>query len=786
LLYLPLFYIREYLFSRGYFASEALIDKWVPKLKSGLEVSQQEMAGACVYIIKDLATGRFFRLRDKEYYIATLFDGINGPDEIAAKFKEKFGIELPPEQVSQFAEQLKKMGLMVDSSEEEAVTPQKSKRSIWGKLLFIKIKAFNPDNFIEKSYKIIRPFYTATAIYLYGALTLLAVLLTLFNIESLKEQSNTFFVAEIIPLIWITVFIVTIIHELSHTYACRLNGGKVTDMGFLLLYFQPCFYSNVSDAYLFPEKRKRIEVTIAGIISQIVVWALATLIWRVTSQDNWVNSMAFIIIALSFIAIAFNFNPLLKLDGYYFLVDYLDIPNLRQKAFLYIRQNFLGLAKGETPLEANPREKKIYRLYGTASLIYSGLLIGYIVYRAGAFINDKIGVIGVALLVFVILYLSCDAMRKGKIFRVLYDQRGEILKPRRIVIYSAVLLIIFIVLFIVHYPMRVTNECLTTPLEQIYLKTGTSTGLVELFVERGNDEKSLKQFKLSNQDYAIMSLLPALKVGDKVKSGDLIANIKSNVIEADQIDRLANVRRQKEQLTLLEKGPRPEEIEQVQDLINQERVKLEKAAIDLARAESLLAMGGISLDEFEAKKSETQVLQSELDYYTNQLKLLKDGFRPESIDMARAQLEQLSAKVIHSENQLGETKIETPFNGTVTLVNSGNIIIAVARTDTLRARIYVPEKEISVVKVGNPVKLKVRSFPSLTFTGIVTKIDPIVINEGTRRNVIIVTAHIANQNDILIPGMTGKAKINCGYWPIYKLILWRLVRYIRVEFWSWW
>jgi multidrug resistance efflux pump len=147
--------------------------------------------------------------------------------------------------------------------------------------------------------------------------------------------------------------------------------------------------------------------------------------------------------------------------------------------------------------------------------------------------------------------------------------------------------------------------------------------IVELFVERGNDEKSLKQFKLSNQDYAIMSLLPALKVGDKVKSGDLIANIKSNVIEADQIDRLANVRRQKEQLTLLEKGPRPEEIEQVQDLINQERVKLEKAAIDLARAESLLAMGGISLDEFEAKKSETQVLQSELDYYTNQLKLLK-------------------------------------------------------------------------------------------------------------------------------------------------------------------
>jgi HlyD family secretion protein len=327
---------------------------------------------------------------------------------------------------------------------------------------------------------------------------------------------------------------------------------------------------------------------------------------------------------------------------------------------------------------------------------------------------------------------------------------------------------------------------LTVPLEQIYLKTGTSTGLVELYEERANEEKSLKEFKLSNQDYAIMTFLPALKAGDKVKKGELIANIKSNVIETDQIDRLANVERQKGQVALLEKGPRQEEIKQAQDLINQERVKLEKATIDLNRAESLHAIGGISSDELEARKSDAQVLQSELDYYTNQFKLLENGARPESIDMARAQLEQLDAKVKHSESQLGQTRIESPFDGTVTMVNSGNIIISVARTDTLRARIYVPEKEISVVKLGNQVKLKVRSFPYLTFSGIVTKIDPLVVSEMDKHQVILVTANIANQNELLKPGMTGKAKINCGSWPIYKLILWRLVRYIRVEFWSWW
>jgi putative peptide zinc metalloprotease protein len=765
---------------------EVPIDRLYPKLKGNLEISEQDMAGTVVFIVKDPSTGKFFRIRDKEYYIASLFDGQNSPEDIAAKFKAKFDIEIPTDQIGKFAQQMISMGLLIDPNQVETPIPAKPKKSLWGKLLFIKVKAFNPARLIEQTYKLAKPFYTKTAILIYSAMAIIAGLLTAFNYEDMSYQAQTFFVKEIIPLLWITIFIVTLIHELSHTYACRLNGGKVTDMGFLLLYLQPCFYSNVSDAYLFPEKRKRIEVTVAGIISQIAVWAIATFVWRLTSQDNWINSIAFIIIALSLIAITFNFNPLLKLDGYYFLVDYLDIPNLRQKAFLYIRQNIVGLAAGELPLEATKREKKIFCYYGTLSLLYSGMLIGYIVLRVGRFINNEIGGFGVALLVLIILYLTYDALQKGRIFRVLYDQRGAIMKPSRLMIYGGAVIIILLVLFVVHYPMRVTNECLSIPMEQLYLKTGTSTGLVELYIERADEEKSLKQFKLSNQDYAIMSLLPALKAGDKVKKGDLIANIKSNVVETDQIDRLANVQKQKDQLAFLKSGPRREEIKQAQDMINQGKIKLDKATIDLNRAESLHALGGISSDELEEKKTAAQVLQSELDYFKSQLKMLKNGFRPESIDMAKAQLEQLDAKVKHSESQMGQTRVEAPFDGVVTMVNSGNMIISVARTDTLKARIYVPEKEISVVKLGNPVKLKVRSFPYLTFNGVVTKIDPLVIDEAEKHRVILVTANIVNQDGLLKPGMTGKAKINCGNWPIYKLIMWRLVRYIRVEFWSWW
>jgi putative peptide zinc metalloprotease protein len=47
----------------------------------------------------------------------------------------------------------------------------------------------------------------------------------------------------------------------------------------MLIYFQPPFYCNVSDAWLFPEKSKRLWVTFTGACFETFLWALATLVW---------------------------------------------------------------------------------------------------------------------------------------------------------------------------------------------------------------------------------------------------------------------------------------------------------------------------------------------------------------------------------------------------------------------------------------------------------------------------------------------------------------------------
>jgi hypothetical protein len=102
----------------------------------------------------------------------------------------------------------------------------------------------------------------------------------------------------------------------------------------------------------------------------------------------------------------------------------------------------------------------------------------------------------------------------------------------------------------------------------------------------------------------------------------------------------------------------------------------------------------------------------------------------------------------------------------------------------MRIRIPVPEKEISPVVPGRMVKFRTRSYPGITFSGEVTVVAE-QTEEGQLQPIFVVTAVAPNTGRLLKPGMTGHAKIYCGKRPAYKILLWRLVRWFRVEFWGW-
>ena len=48
--------------------------------------------------------------------------------------------------------------------------------------------------------------------------------------------------------------------------------------------------------------------------------------------DTLVNRLAFLVLSACGLQTLFNFNPLIKLDGYYLLSDWVGVPNLQQRA----------------------------------------------------------------------------------------------------------------------------------------------------------------------------------------------------------------------------------------------------------------------------------------------------------------------------------------------------------------------------------------------------------------------------------------------------------------------
>jgi len=125
---------------------------------------------------------------------------------------------------------------------------------------------------------------------------------------------------------------------------------------------------------------------------------------------------------------------------------------------------------------------------------------------------------------------------------------------------------------------------------------------------------------------------------------------------------------------------------------------------------------------------------------------------------------------------------------------------------TVEVETPISEKDIADVKVGQPVALKARAHPEKTFFGTVTSIgttahdapgasasndraassSPATSSRPASIKTVLVTTRITNDDLLLKPGMTGIVKISCGRRRAADLVLRRLARTLKVEFWSWW
>ncbi|MBI2946573.1 MAG: hypothetical protein HYY23_02940 [Verrucomicrobia bacterium] len=118
------------------------------KLRSDLIFSQQAGSEGTTIVIKDPVTERFFRFKEIEHFIAAQFDGQTPPELVLQRVEERFQVRLSPENLEQFIDRLRRLGLATDGAAGPAICPSAPKR-VAGDALYLRFRAFNPDHLFD-------------------------------------------------------------------------------------------------------------------------------------------------------------------------------------------------------------------------------------------------------------------------------------------------------------------------------------------------------------------------------------------------------------------------------------------------------------------------------------------------------------------------------------------------------------------------------------------------------------------------------------------------------------
>ena len=320
------------------------------------------------------------------------FDGVRSPGDVARALAAE-GLAVSVAAVEKFAASCSRLGFLERTLIERSVlqlerlrAERRRHRSLFrGELMRMRWTMGDPDQLLARLLPYLR--WCFTPLFMVLSSILMAVYLVIIITSWSTFSTAVVSLATLqgmtlgrVAILWVTAFLIFALHEFAHGFTCKYFGGEVHELGFMLIYFQPAFYCDVSDAWSFPDRRARLWVTAAGSWVQLLVASAAAIVWTAVRPETALSEAALGAMVVGGIAgVLTNANPLMPLDGYFALSDWLEIPNLRQRAAAHVgwwaRRHALGLDAPEPP--ATLRERRIFLVYGAlaAAYIAAGLII---------------------------------------------------------------------------------------------------------------------------------------------------------------------------------------------------------------------------------------------------------------------------------------------------------------------------------------------------------------------------------------------------------------------------
>jgi len=295
-------------------------------------------------------------------------------------------------------------------------------------------------------------------------------------------------------------------------------------------------------------------------------------------------------------------------------------------------------------------------------------------------------------------------------------------------------------------------------------------------------------------------------VNSQIRQQQTNVEFRRGIVESQIVQARSETEASRMSLERARNGSRPEEIRVAESAVTQAQADLDRRKNDFQRASTMFSGGILSRQDYDAAQSAYLMAETNLAAARDRFALTKEGSRPEDIgeaearlksaqagtavaeagrksvdvevqalDSLRARVRELQAQLDAAKTQLTYTEIHAPLDAVVLTrnVESGEVInpatpvVTLANIDALWMNVYIPESQTGLVKLGQPVRVHVDSFPAETFNGKITFVSseseftPKTIQTQEERIKLVyrVKVSLENTQQRLKPGMPADAEI---------------------------
>jgi len=362
-----------------------------------------------IFILKNSKNGAYFQLSMEGWFIWQQLNGEQTLREITLALAQQFNI-FAPDLVAGLISKLAKAGFIqrVELTDSRQGFAQPRWMRLFNQIrrcLEARVAIGDADRALSYWYhKIIWIFFTRWGQFILAFCSIAGLAAFLFSTNSTIE---TF---DILPDTWVlllclipAMLLSVTLHELGHAFTTKAFGQEVHYMGIGWYWLGPIAFTDTSDMWL-SHRWPRMVVNLAGIYTDCIVAGVVALIILLMSNP-YIQAFLWLFALLTYLSAFRMLNPLQELDGYYFLMDYLEKPRLRQTAVIWLIKDFPKAI----------RQPRLFR-HHSAEVIYWLAAIGFlfsttfVTYFVQAFIFKIIGLhfnlIISLILPFAVLFIS--------------------------------------------------------------------------------------------------------------------------------------------------------------------------------------------------------------------------------------------------------------------------------------------------------------------------------------------------------------------------------------------